>query len=80
MEDFLSKVGEKSKQALTDKKSPYSLSKEPTRTAQIRSDTYEKVRKIAFFTDRKVVDVIEDLVQIGLHSEYYQNQVDKYTK
>ncbi|MDF7683782.1 hypothetical protein PT287_09755 [Lactobacillus sp. ESL0679] len=69
-EDFLSSFADKSKKILGNEltKSPYKVGKEPTRTAQIRLETYKKVKKIAFESDRKVVDVLDDLLQIGLNN------------
>lgn len=77
-EDFLNNFADKSKKILGEEmaKSPYKVSKEPTKTAQIRMDTYKKVKRIAFESDRKVVDVLEDLLEIGLHDEKFNKYND----
>lgn len=77
-DDFLSTFADKSKEILGNDltKSPYKVGKEPTRTAQVRIETYKKVKKIAFESERTVVDVLEDLLQIGLNSEEFK----KYLK
>lgn len=65
--DFLSKVAQDANKAIkaTDS-SPYRLKKEESKTAQIRTNTYKIVKLIAFEEDRKMIDVFDELIRIGL--------------
>ena len=71
-EDFLSKVAHNADKAIksTDS-SPYRLKKEGSRTTQIRNSTYKTVKMIAFEQDRKMIDVFDDLIHIGLKDSKY---------
>lgn len=76
--DFLDKFAPKSKELLGNQKSPYKLGKEPSKTAQIRLSTYKDIKRIAFESDEKVVDILDDLIQIGLRDSKYSNYLKKW--
>lgn len=75
--DFLSKVAKDANKAIkaTDS-SPYRLKKEGSKTAQIRTNTYKIVKLIAFEEDRKMIDVFDELIRIGLTNPKFS----KYNK
>ena len=56
--------------------SPYRLKKEGSKTAQIRTSTYKTVKLIAFEEDRKMIDVFDELIRIGLNDQRFS----KYNK
>ncbi|MGE9969543.1 hypothetical protein ACQRCL_07960 [Limosilactobacillus reuteri] len=65
--DFLSKVAKDANKAIkANDSSPYRLKKEGSKTAQIRTNTYKTVKLIAFEEDRKMIDVFDELIRIGL--------------
>lgn len=75
--DFLNKVAKDANKAIkaTDS-SPYRLKKEGSKTAQIRTNTYKIVKLIAFEEDRKMIDVFDELIRIGLTNPKFS----KYNK
>ena len=75
--DFLSKVAKDANKAIkaTDS-SPYRLKKEGSKIAQIRTNTYKIVKLIAFEEDRKMIDVFDELIRIGLTNPKFS----KYNK
>lgn len=75
--DFLSKVAKDANKAIkANDSSPYRLKKEGSRTAQIRTNTYKTVKLIAFEEDRKMIDVFDELIRIGLTDKKFS----KYNK
>ena len=66
--DFLNKVAKDADRVIkSTSSSPYRLKKEGSKTAQIRTNTYKTVKLIAVQEDRKMIDVFDDLIQIGLN-------------
>lgn len=75
--DFLSKVAKDANKAIkANDSSPYRLKKEGSKTAQIRTNTYKIVKLIAFEEDRKMIDVFDELIRIGLTDQKFS----KYKK
>lgn len=78
--DFLSKVAKDANKAnkaiKANNSSPYRLKKEGSKTAQIRTSTYKTVKLIAFEEDRKMIDVFDELIRIGLNDQRFS----KYNK
>ncbi|OUN44686.1 hypothetical protein B5G22_09420 [Limosilactobacillus reuteri] len=75
--DFLSKVAKDANKAIkANDSSPYRLKKEGSKTAQIRNNTYKTVKLIAFEQDRKMIDVFDDLIKIGLNDPRYKKYVN----
>lgn len=75
--DFLSKVAKDANKAIkANDSSPYRLNKEGSKTAQIRTNTYKIVKLIAFEEDRKMIDVFDELIRIGLTDQKFS----KYNK
>lgn len=75
--DFLSKVAKDANKAIkANYSSPYRLKKEGSKTAQIRNNTYKTVKLIAFEQDRKMIDVFDDLIKIGLNDPRYKKYVN----
>lgn len=75
--DFLSKVAKDANKAIkANNSSPYRLKKEGSKTAQIRTSTYKTVKLIAFEEDRKMIDVFDELIRIGLNDQRFS----KYNK
>lgn len=75
--DFLSKVAKDANKAIkANDSSPYRLKKEGSKTAQIRTNTYKIVKLIAFEEDRKMIDVFDELIRIGLTDQKFS----KYNK
>ena len=74
--DFLNDVAHDAAMAMksTDS-SPYSLKKEGSKTAQIRTSIYKTVKLIAIEEDRKMIDVFDELIKIGLNDPKYKKYV-----
>lgn len=74
--DFLNDVAKDAAEAMksTDS-SPYRLKKEGSKTAQIRTSTYKTVKLIAFEEERKMIDVFDDLIRIGLNDDKYKKYI-----
>lgn len=77
-DDFLNKVAKNASKAIkaTDS-SPYRLKKEGSKTAQIRTNTYKTVKLIAFEEDRKMIDVFDELIQLGLKNPKFSKYNQK---
>lgn len=76
-DDFLNKVAKDADRAIkSNAPSPYRLKKEGSKTAQIRNNTYKTVKLIAFEQDRKMIDVFDDLIKIGLNDPRYKKFVN----
>lgn len=65
-EDFLNRLAKTSKEQLGKQVSPYKVGTEKTRPVQVRISTYKDIKKLAFESDRKIVDVVDDLLRYGL--------------
>ncbi|MBC6909807.1 hypothetical protein DT304_00460 [Lactobacillus reuteri] len=75
--DFLNKVAKDADKAIkANDPSPYRLKKEGSKTAQIRTNTYKMVKLIAFEEDRKMIDVFDELIRLGLSNPKFT----KYSK
>lgn len=75
--DFLNKVAKDADKAIkANDSSPYRLKKEGSKTAQIRTNTYKMVKLIAFEEDRKMIDVFDELIRLGLSNPKFT----KYSK
>lgn len=72
-EDFLSKLAKTANEQIGDADSPFKTKQEATRTAQIRLSKLQIVKRIAFENDTKVVDVLDDMINIALKSSKYKN-------
>lgn len=75
-DDFLNKIANSADRAIhSNESSPYRLKKEGSKTAQIRTNTYKTVKMIAFEQDRKMIDVFDELIRIGLNDPKYEKYV-----
>lgn len=82
-EDFLSDAAKGADHALKnngDAKNPYKINRNGSETAQIRTDTLGEVRFIATVTHEKIINVLDDLIQIGLEDPKYKDLVSLYQK
>ena len=71
-EDFLKEVANSAEKVIkSNDSSPYKLKKEGSKTAQIRNSTYKMVKYIAFEQDRKMIDVFDELIRIGLNDSKF---------
>ncbi|ROV59869.1 hypothetical protein EGO58_11280 [Limosilactobacillus reuteri] len=58
------------------KENPYKKSREKSRAAQIRVDKLKMIKFISSMTGRNIIDITDDLLQIGLNDPRYK----KYQK
>lgn len=76
-QDFLNNVTKQAEGIINHtSNSPYQIKKEGSKTAQIRNSTYKEVKLIAFQEDRKMIDVLDELIHIGLNDPKFK----KYNK
>lgn len=73
--DFLGSASEGVTKALGNKKSPFGVTHKRNSTATIRADTMDKIRYIEIITGKKKVDILDDLINIGLSDEKYRDIV-----
>lgn len=70
-DDFLSKLGAKAENQLSNPTNPFKKNKEPTRSIQVRESIYKQLKLISFRDGIKIVDLAEKLMKDGLKNGDY---------
>lgn len=60
--------------------SPFRLNKEESKPARIRKPTWKLLKYISLEEEKNMIDILEDLVRIGLHDPKYKKYLKDYHK
>ncbi|MBW1606118.1 hypothetical protein [Lactobacillus sp. Sy-1] len=69
--DFLNNLANQANSQLDDDEqhaSPFARQKQTSKPIQVRESYYREIKKIAFLNDKKMVDVIDDMLKYAIDS------------
>ena len=62
----------------TNDESPFRLNKEESKAARIRKPTWKLLKYICWRDDKKMIDLLEDLIHTGLQDPKYAKYLKDY--
>ncbi|MDM8267065.1 hypothetical protein QUW44_07895 [Limosilactobacillus pontis] len=72
-QDFLNFAADTVNKEKSSTSSPYRIGRKGTKTVRIPADLYDVVRRIDFEENRSMLDVLNQLIRIGLKDDQFKD-------
>lgn len=71
--DFLNTAADKVDKDKSSASSPYRIGRKETKTVRIPADLYDVVRRINFEENRSMLDILNQIIRLGLKNEQFKD-------